>query len=53
MADKRLLIGWTTAGQGLLSAVLPGLMTYDARTNAHAVRLRAQRAAAPSPARDG
>ncbi|MDX3800060.1 MFS transporter [Streptomyces sp. AK04-3B] len=38
---------------GLLAVCLPGLMTYDARTNEHAVRLRAQRAAAPAPARDG
>ncbi|MGW1273083.1 MFS transporter [Streptomyces sp. NPDC002491] len=36
---------------GLLAVCLPGLMTYDARTNEHAVRLRARRAAAPSPAR--
>ncbi|MER6562593.1 MFS transporter [Streptomyces sp. NPDC001027] len=36
---------------GLLALCLPGLMTYDARTNEHAVRLRARRAAAPSPAR--
>jgi len=35
---------------GLLAVCLPGLMTYDARTNEHAVRLRARRAAAPSPA---
>ncbi|MFF4754892.1 MFS transporter [Streptomyces sp. NPDC002514] len=32
---------------GLLVLCLPGLMTYDARTNEHAVRLRAQRASAP------
>ncbi|MDQ0683368.1 MFS family permease [Streptomyces achromogenes] len=39
---------------GLLSVCLPGLMTYDARTNEHAVRLRARRAAtAPSSAPDG
>ncbi|MCZ0989548.1 MFS transporter [Streptomyces diastatochromogenes] len=30
---------------GLLALCLPGLMTYDARTNEHAVRLREQRAA--------
>ncbi|MFF4042785.1 MFS transporter [Streptomyces sp. NPDC001816] len=30
---------------GLLALCLPGLMTYDARTNAHAVRLREQRTA--------
>ncbi|MFF5024593.1 MFS transporter [Streptomyces collinus] len=35
---------------GLLALCLPGLMTYDARTNAHAVRLREQRAAT-APAR--
>lgn len=31
---------------GLLALCLPGLMTYDARTNEHAVRLRERRAAA-------
>ncbi|MGW7409053.1 MFS transporter [Streptomyces sp. NPDC054833] len=31
---------------GLLALCLPGLMTYDARTNEHAVRLRELRAAA-------
>ncbi|MFF0158181.1 MFS transporter [Streptomyces sp. NPDC005263] len=31
---------------GLLALCLPKLMTYDVRTNAHAVRLREQRAAA-------
>ncbi|MFE1880466.1 MFS transporter [Streptomyces diastatochromogenes] len=30
---------------GLLALCLPGLMTYDARTNEHAVRLREQRSA--------
>lgn len=35
---------------GLLALCLPGLMAYDARTNAHAVRLRVQRAAT-APAR--
>ncbi|MFF7166578.1 MFS transporter [Streptomyces sp. NPDC008086] len=40
---------------GLLALCLPKLMTYDARTNEHAVRLRRQRAAAaattaPAPA---
>ncbi|MDF3146769.1 MULTISPECIES: MFS transporter [unclassified Streptomyces] len=38
---------------GLLALCLPKLMTYDARTNEHAVRLREQRAAAaaaPAPA---
>ncbi|MBT2417429.1 MFS transporter [Streptomyces sp. ISL-22] len=35
---------------GLLALCLPKLMTYDARTNEHAVRLREQRAAAPSAA---
>ncbi|MER5942731.1 MFS transporter [Streptomyces sp. NPDC001928] len=38
---------------GLLALCLPKLMTYDARTNEHAVRLREQRtaaAAAPGPA---
>ncbi|MFE2511724.1 MFS transporter [Streptomyces naganishii] len=30
---------------GLLALCLPGLMTYDVRTNAHAARLREQRAA--------
>ncbi|MFE1308050.1 MFS transporter [Streptomyces sp. NPDC058755] len=30
---------------GLLALCLPGLMTYDARTNEHAVRLREQRTA--------
>jgi MFS family permease len=35
---------------GLLALCLPGLMTYDARTNEHAVRLREQRTAAtPTP----
>ncbi|MFJ8633681.1 MFS transporter [Streptomyces sp. NPDC093568] len=37
---------------GLLALCLPKLMTYDARTNEHAVRLREQRsaaAAAPAP----
>ncbi|MEU7496410.1 Transmembrane secretion effector [Streptomyces sp. DconLS] len=34
---------------GLLALCLPGLMTYDARTNAHAVRMRERRAeAAPA-----
>ncbi|WP_128437225.1 MFS transporter [Streptomyces cyaneus] len=37
---------------GLLALCLPKLMTYDARTNEHAVRLREQRAAAAAaPAR--
>ncbi|MFJ9925062.1 MULTISPECIES: MFS transporter [Streptomyces] len=31
---------------GLLALCLPGLMTYDARTNVHAVRMRERRAAA-------
>ncbi|MFJ1805412.1 MULTISPECIES: MFS transporter [unclassified Streptomyces] len=31
---------------GLLALCLPGLMTYDVRTNEHAARLRAQRSAA-------
>ncbi|MGW0942396.1 MFS transporter [Streptomyces sp. NPDC002623] len=35
---------------GLLALCLPGLMTYDARTNEHAARLRAQRAAAAASA---
>lgn len=30
---------------GLLALCLPGLMSYDARTDEHAVRLREQRAA--------
>ncbi|MCX4761498.1 MFS transporter [Streptomyces sp. NBC_01275] len=34
---------------GLLAVCLPGLMRYDVRTNEHAARLRAQRAAAPTP----
>ncbi|MGW5366800.1 MFS transporter [Streptomyces sp. NPDC004009] len=35
---------------GLLALCLPGLTSYDARTNEHAVRLREQRAAtAPAP----
>jgi MFS family permease len=35
---------------GLLALCLPRLMTYDARTNEHAVRLREQRTAAtPTP----
>ncbi|WP_307624087.1 MFS transporter [Streptomyces sp. V3I7] len=34
---------------GLLALCLPGLMTYDARTNEHAVRLRERRAAAAEP----
>ncbi|MEU6576937.1 MFS transporter [Streptomyces sp. NPDC046805] len=34
---------------GLLALCLPGLMTYDARTDEHAVRLRAQRAAPTGP----
>ncbi|GGS95346.1 MFS transporter [Streptomyces chromofuscus] len=33
---------------GLLALCLPKLMTYDVRTNEHAVRLREQRAAAPA-----
>ncbi|MFF4573707.1 MFS transporter [Streptomyces sp. NPDC001410] len=33
---------------GLLALCLPGLMTYDARTNEHAVRLREQRTATPT-----
>ncbi|WP_460108818.1 MFS transporter [Streptomyces sp. YKOK-J1] len=33
---------------GLLALCLPGLMTYDARTSEHAVRLREQRAATAS-----
>ncbi|MEU2056624.1 hypothetical protein [Streptomyces bungoensis] len=33
---------------GLLAVCPPGLMTYDARTGEHAVRLRARRAAAAS-----
>ncbi|MFF4831399.1 MFS transporter [Streptomyces sp. NPDC001315] len=38
---------------GLLALCLPKLMTYDVRTNEHALRLRDQRAAAaPSPAPD-
>ncbi|MFB6642408.1 MFS transporter [Streptomyces chartreusis] len=35
---------------GLLALCLPKLMTYDARTNEHAVRLREQRGAAAAPA---
>jgi MFS family permease len=35
---------------GLLALCLPKLMTYDARTNEHAVRLREQRATAAAPA---
>ncbi|MGW2046946.1 MFS transporter [Streptomyces sp. NPDC001858] len=35
---------------GLLALCLPGLMTYDARTNEHAARRRAQRAAASASA---
>jgi hypothetical protein len=36
---------------GLLALCLPGLMTYDVRTNEHALRLRRQRsAAAPAEA---
>jgi MFS family permease len=35
---------------GLLALCLPGLMSYDARTNEHAVRLREQRAATPAEA---
>ncbi|MFF5482368.1 MFS transporter [Streptomyces sp. NPDC012935] len=35
---------------GLLALCLPKLMTYDARTSEHAVRLRKQRAAAQAPA---
>jgi hypothetical protein len=31
---------------GLLALCLPGLMTYDARTNEHALRMRERRAAA-------
>jgi len=31
---------------GLLALCLPGLMTYDVRTNEHALRLRARRTAA-------
>lgn len=31
---------------GLLALCLPGLMTYDARTNEHAARLREKRTAA-------
>jgi len=39
--------GLACAGaMGLLALCLPGLMTYDARTNAHAVRMREHRAAA-------
>ncbi|MFB7503427.1 MFS transporter [Streptomyces broussonetiae] len=38
--------GLACAGaMGLLALCLPGLMTYDARTNAHAVRMRERRAA--------
>jgi hypothetical protein len=32
-----------TGAVALLALCLPGLMRYDARTNEHAVRLRAQR----------
>ncbi|MGW4169482.1 MFS transporter [Streptomyces chartreusis] len=35
---------------GLLALCLPKLMTYDARTNEHAVRLREQRLATAAPA---
>jgi MFS family permease len=39
--------GLACAGaMGLLALCLPGLMTYDARTNEHAVRMREHRAAA-------
>jgi MFS family permease len=38
------------AGVGLLALCLPKLMTYDVRTNEHAVRLRDQRAAAAADA---
>jgi MFS family permease len=38
---------------GVLALCLPGLMTYDARTNEHAVRLREQRAAAARRCRVG
>ncbi|MEU9475217.1 MFS transporter [Streptomyces sp. NPDC048191] len=39
--------GLACAGaMGLLALCLPGLMTYDARTNEHAVRMRERRAAA-------
>ncbi|AWW39873.1 MFS transporter [Streptomyces cadmiisoli] len=37
------------AGVGLLALCLPKLMTYDARTDEHAVRLRERRAAAAEP----
>ncbi|MGW2643717.1 MFS transporter [Streptomyces sp. NPDC001393] len=41
--------GLACAGaMGLLALCLPGLMTYDARTNEHAVRMREQRAAVPT-----
>ncbi|MGW3124642.1 MFS transporter [Streptomyces sp. NPDC001107] len=36
---------------GLLALCLPKLMTYDVRTNEHALRLRDQRTAAAAPAR--
>jgi hypothetical protein len=39
--------GLACAGaMGLLALCLPGLMTYDARTNEHSVRMRERRAAA-------
>ncbi|GHH22752.1 MFS transporter [Streptomyces lanatus] len=38
---------------GLLALCLPKLMTYDARTNEHAVRLREQRAAAAAAPAQG
>ncbi|WEO97781.1 MFS transporter [Streptomyces sp. FXJ1.172] len=45
--------GLACAGaMGLLALWLPGLMTYDARTNEHAVRMRERRAAA-EPAASG
>jgi hypothetical protein len=40
--------GFACAGAvGLLVLCLPRLMTYDARTNEHAVRMRERRATAP------
>ncbi|MER6533293.1 MFS transporter [Streptomyces sp. 900105755] len=38
-----------TGAVGLLALCLPALMSYDAQTNEHAVRLRARRTAGPAP----
>ncbi|MEW1771764.1 MFS transporter [Streptomyces sp. NPDC086777] len=38
-----------TAAVGLLALCLPALMSYDAQTNEHAVRLRARRTAGAAP----